>query len=131
MANYKGGPGGAPEKFRSAKELEKKAEEYFATHQIWTVAGLTLYLGFCSVQSLHDYQKRSKFSDAILRIRTKLQSNIEEKLYNKQSGAGASFWLRCQAGWRDKTEIDVTSGGQQLSAVPISIVYQEVQKDHA
>lgn len=120
---------GHPPKFRSSKEILAKAEEYFKANTIWTVSGLALHLGFVSIQSLHDYEKRAEFSDTILKIRCRLQDHIEQKLYAKGTAHGAMFWLKAQAAWRDRTEIDLTSAGQQIQASPLTIIYEEAVKE--
>ena len=49
---------GRPCKYRSPEELQTKVDEYFATHKIPTVCGLSLHLGFADYHTLLDYEGR-------------------------------------------------------------------------
>jgi len=81
-----------------------------------TITGLALHLGFESRQSFYDYEQRDGFSYIVKKARTKIESHYEELLQDG-GGAGAIFALK-QFGWKDRTETDLTSNGQQIG-VPV------------
>lgn len=78
-----------------------------------TMAGMALYLGFCSRQSLHDLEKRPRFSYVVKKARLLVQQQYEERLLAGGQAAGAIFWLKNHAGYSDRTEVE-HSGGLQI-----------------
>jgi len=110
---------GRPPKYKTAKELETKIDEYFekgvAIRKIKvgeeiieipnpTLCGLTLYLGFADKGEIYKLEQDPRFSHLIKRARTFIEKDYEEALRG-QNVTGAIFWLK-NAGWKDKTEID-------------------------
>jgi hypothetical protein len=69
-----------------------------------TITGLSLYLGFESRQSFHDYKERPEFSYAIKRARLRIENEYEKMLY-RQSPTGSIFALK-NLGWVDKQEVE-------------------------
>ena len=128
---------GRPPKFATPEELDARVEEYFngggmRTKTITTKAGLEvevpfptmtdlcLFLGFCDRQSFYDYEKRPPFSCTLKKARTLIEREYEEML-RSGTPTGAIFALK-NFGWRDKQEIDHTSGGEKLE--PTRIVFE-------
>lgn len=127
-------PGGRPPKYRSAKALEKRVEEYFASCEgrplideetgkqvIWkgqpvyedrrppTVTGLALALGFATRASLIDYQGKPQFEEIILRAKSRIEQYTEERLFDRDGSAGARFSLQNNFnGWKEKTEVSLS-----------------------
>jgi hypothetical protein len=122
-------PAGRPPRYRTKAEFIKKCNEYFSTHTEHYITHLSDFLGFSSLNALYEMEKKPEFSEAVHWAKQKVQMFWEPKLASKASAYGASFWFRSQANWKDKTEVDVTSAGQQLASVPISIIYQEVKAE--
>jgi hypothetical protein len=129
---------GRPLKFKSAEELQKLIDEYFDNEcktvvikdeegkavvdkrgrPIFeinppTVSGLARYLGFESRQSMYDYKERDKFSYTIKETTLRIEEFAEKQLF-VGNPTGAIFWLK-NKGWKDKTESDITSGGDKIN----------------
>lgn len=104
---------GRPPIIESKEEMIQKIGEYidFADNKkgkegkgIYTLEGAALYLGFASVQSLYDYEKRSEdFSYVINRYRLFLTDWNVQKLYWGGTYMAAQFWLRNHGGYTDET----------------------------
>ena len=128
MATKKtGNPEGRPPKYKSAKELQKKIDEYFANcpdfrtlscfdknsgefveHTITTptISGLALFLGFCDRRSFYEYEEKPEFTHTIKKARFRIEREYEKQLYNDKC-PGAIFALK-NLGWKDKTEQEIT-----------------------
>jgi hypothetical protein len=106
--------GGRPLKFATVPELQKKIDEYFKhraeMHLPFTVSGLALFLD-TTRETLMDYQHRDKFADAIKRAKLRCADYAETEMYLGKNAAGPIFALKNFA-WRDKQEVDHTTGGQ-------------------
>jgi len=123
--------GGRPPKFETPEELEKMIDQYFnecpdlVTKYTQdgtkfevptpTITGLALYLGFCSRQSMYDYQKVDKFSYIIKKARLSIEKTYETILQHG-SPTGAIFALK-NMGWKDTQEI-VTENKDNKSIDP-------------
>jgi hypothetical protein len=132
----KSNPVGRPLKFKTAKELDARIDDYINncpdTRQILikdsegatqlvdvpclTITGLALYLGFCDRQSMYDYENKSQFSYSIKRARAFIELNYEKMLANSQC-TGAIFALK-NFGWRDKAP-DETSENINLAVAKL------------
>mgnify|MGYP001603380990 CR=1 FL=1 len=109
--------GGQPKKFEDVEELEGLIVQYFQSlekednegkvyYLPATITGLALALGFCSRQSVYDYEKDDRFSYIIKKARLMVENGYEKSLFSKHS-TGAIFALK-NMGWRDKQEVDNT-----------------------
>jgi hypothetical protein len=108
--------GGRPPKFETDDELQECIESFFKSLEYIesetgrkmmapaTITGLALALGFCSRQSMYDYEKNDKFSYTIKNARLRVENSYEQHLFTKSAG-GAIFGLK-NMGWADKQEID-------------------------
>jgi hypothetical protein len=67
-----------------------------------TIAGLALFLGFCSRQAFDDYEQSGEFAHILKRGRLHVEAVYEKKLH-QQSSAGAIFALKSM-GWNEKVE---------------------------
>lgn len=110
---------GAPQFYATPEELSVKVEEYFNTNSFYTITGLALYLGFCSRQSVYDYEKRPEFSYIIKRALLRVENAYELKLSGDKP-TGAIFVLK-NMGWIDKQQTDVTTNGKDINSLPIII----------
>lgn len=135
MADNKGG---RPLKFKSARELQRKIDEYFEScyEERWfesepgkwmpvndrngniirdqvrpfTITGLAVHLE-TSRETLLDYEERDEFSDTIKRAKAKIENYTEEQLFDKgaRNMTGIIFNLKNNYGrWQDKSEVDAT-----------------------
>ena len=60
---------------------------------------------------------RKHYRDELDLSRAKANASIGGALFNKAKGgdtAAMIFWMKTQAGWREKQEVDVTSAGQPV-----------------
>lgn len=132
---------GRPLKFKSVEELQAKIDAYFAacdSHtssyvlktgemiQIpdpkpYTITGLAIALD-TTRETLLDYGEREEFSDAIRKAKLKCQNCAEESLWKPKIATGVIFNLVNNYGWKNKTETDVTSGGEKLQPAVINII---------
>ena len=118
-----GNTGGRPPVFETPEEVSQKIAEYIeyedslkrpdsyskAGKGIYTLSGASLYLGFASVQSMYDYEKKNtEFSYILHRYRNFLTHWNEQKLYWGGTFAGAQFWLKNFGGYKDESAQTVT-----------------------
>jgi len=112
-------PVGHPRKFATAEALQTAIDTYFdkckAEEVRPGVCALALELGFADRQSLYDCEKIHEYSCIIKRARLRVESSYEDRL-SEHSCAGAIFALK-NMGWHDKTEQDITTGGEKISGV--------------
>jgi hypothetical protein len=106
-------PGGRPRLYTSKEEVEGLIQDYFneceAKDKPKTMQGLANALGM-SRETLCQYSRQEEFADAIRKARQQVVSEIEEKLLKSgQPTIGCIFWLKNNAGWVDKQEIESTS----------------------
>ncbi len=138
MAN----PVGRPLAFTSVEELQKKIDEYFdycdnRLKRIWkektaeeitvsdpepyTMSGLAYELGL-SRQALINYEKRDEFVDAIKRARQRVERDVEMRMNGKDTFTpGLIFNAKNNFGWKDKSETDVTTGGDKIEPIQVII----------
>lgn len=90
-----------------------------------TITGLILYIGFSHREALHDYEKKTEFSDIVKKARMKVENGYEKALFGKNA-AGPIFALK-NMGWTDKTE-QVISGSLNTSGVDLSKLSDEALK---
>lgn len=108
--------GGRPLKFQSVEELEKGIEEYFATtpRDEWTWTGLALALD-TDKWTLTTYKDRPEFSASIKKALLRVENGYELDL--KKSGRSGTIFALKNFDWKDKSEQDITSGGQPISVI--------------
>lgn len=80
----------------------------------YTVSGLALALG-TSRQTLVNYEERDRFFDTIKKAKLRVEEQVEQSML-KSNGvvAGVIFNAKNNFDWKDKTETDITSGGEKL-----------------
>jgi hypothetical protein len=111
---------GRPAIYTEPEKMYEKIAEYleWEDHQkdgakkdkgIYTLEGCALYLGFASVQSLYDYEKRdSGFSYIISKYRLFLTDWHVKKLYWGGTYMAAQFWLRNHGGYKEESDVNQT-----------------------
>jgi len=120
MAKHGGNQGGRPPKFTDEKQMQAAIDKYFTQCEEkktpLTISGLAIALDM-TTQSLRNYEKTSRFFGTINRAKQFVENYIEQALISGGAATGPIFWLKNNAGWRDRTETDFTSGGNPLQAV--------------
>lgn len=109
-------PGGRPLKFQSVAELQEGIDDYFSItpQDEWTWTGLALHLD-TSKETLREYKEREEFVDPLKKALLKVESGYELDL-KKHGRSGTIFALK-NFDWKDKTEQDLTTGGEPFSFV--------------
>lgn len=132
--------GGRPLKFKSAKELQQKIDEYFEScyEERWvrddetgewkpvydrhgniikdqvrpfTITGLAVFLG-TTRETLLDYEDRDEFSYTIKAAKQRIENFTEEQLFTNRNTTGVIFNLKNNYGWTDKSEVDTNIGNK-------------------
>lgn len=119
-------PAGRPREYKTVGQMEKKIVEYFdycdnRIQQVYSpkqdavievldpapygVEGLSAFLNITR-ETLNQYSKLPKFSDAIKKAKQKIAADVESRLMGKNP-TGAIFNLKNNFGWSDKTEQDI------------------------
>jgi hypothetical protein len=107
---------GRPRIYTDPQEMYNRIAEYLKWEDdqkgkelkgVYTLEGCALYLGFASVQSMYDYEKReSEFSYVINKYRLFLVQWNVQKLYWGGTYMGAQFWLRNHGGYSDESTVN-------------------------
>lgn len=135
-------PVGRPLKYKTVKELQSAIDEYFAycdnrmgsiyikdlgdNIQIskpapYTMSGLARHLGM-DRDSLINYAHRDNYSALVKAARDKVAEDVETRLMETSNQSGAIFNLKNNFGWKDKTETDLTTGGDKLSPLMVQFI---------
>ena len=115
-----GAGGGRPPKYDDPAVMEVKIAEYLEYEDQWkapsakkegkglyTLEGCALFLGFASVRSMYDYEKRSdEFSHVLNRFRLFLTHWNVQKLYWGGTFQGSQFWLKNKADYMDEQTVN-------------------------
>ncbi len=108
---------GRPLKFESVEILESAIADYFtvcaAAHRPLTITGLALHLD-TSRETLINYEEKEAYFDTIKRAKLTIQNYVEEYLFTGKNVAGAIFNLVNNYGWSNKSQTDVTTGGEKI-----------------
>jgi hypothetical protein len=119
-------PKGRPLKFTSPEVMQAAIDDYFTkcddNHEPYTMSGLAYELDM-DRRSLLNYSKKDDFLPTIKKARNRVEVSVE-KLMLKSSGvvAGVIFNAKNNFDWRDKTEQDITSGGDKLGPVLVKFI---------
>lgn len=123
---------GHRDKWASVSELKRLIDEYFKEAdekgEPYLITGLCLKLE-CSRECLLEwdkdtgkYPKPEKAVKLIRDAKLKCQNWIEKSMMTgKTNPVAAIFNLKNNYRWKDKTELDATTNGKDLQAVPIVI----------
>lgn len=116
---------GRPLKFRSAKALQMKIDEYFdscdnntapvmtktgaivdmPSPKPYTITGLALALD-TSRQTLLNYAEREEYFDTIRKAKLRIENYVEESLWTPKITSGVIFNLKNNFGWVDKQNVE-------------------------
>lgn len=113
-----GNNGGAPKKFATPEDFDKKAKEYFDwcienKHEI-SINGLALFMGFYDKTGLKNYIEYDEFLPYIKRALTTVELSYELDLRTFKFG-GAVFALK-NMGWTDVTTQNVNQTVTNVAA---------------
>jgi len=101
----------------TAAQIERKAAQYhdrcLATDQVPTITGLALSLGYSGGRSTLTWLLNSDTTPpdilaAVKKAKNQVVEGIEQRLFSGGQAAGPIFWLKNNAGWTDKQEINQT-----------------------
>lgn len=139
-------PGGRPRLFDSPEKMDAAIREYFEPtvdlyvqkegvlvkqgekrepRQHSTITGLCYHLGFESRQSFYDYETIEEFSYIVKRARLRVEMGYEESLKGNNV-AGSIFALK-NMGWKDQSQMDMTSAGEKINGFNYVPPTNEVQ----
>ena len=124
---------GRPRLVSSPEEFDRLVDLYVATCQdpdkpkAITLTGLVLALGFCSKDTLYEYEKYEEFTDSVKRARLLVEQEYENRLVVGTNAAAPIFALK-NFGWTDKSQVDV--GGQSDNPLVTEIVLKVVNANN-
>ncbi|MCX4360482.1 terminase small subunit [Mucispirillum schaedleri] len=103
-------------KYRTHKDLEKMAENYFAEQEELnkpcSIAGISYFMGFADKSEFLELEKDEEFAPVINRIKLKIESQAIEMLTDKSyATTGVIFNLKCSFGYSDK----ITAGKDDMA----------------
>jgi hypothetical protein len=100
-------PVGRPRLFSSPIEFDALVDQYILSCQDLaqpkpiTLTGMVLALGFCSKDTLYEYQNYPEFTDSVKRARLLVEQEYENRLIVGSNSASSIFALK-NFGWADK-----------------------------
>jgi hypothetical protein len=100
-------PVGRPRLFSSPQEFDDLVDQYILICQnpeqpkAITLTGMVLALGFCSKDTLYEYQNYPEFTDSVKRARLLVEQEYENRLVTGSNSASSIFALK-NFGWADK-----------------------------
>ena len=99
--------GGRPPLYTTVEDVEERIDKYWdaceEVKEFPTITGLAMALDM-TTQTLRMYEKEDEFSSTIKKAKQKVEMAWEQRLL--QPGSGPIFWLKNNAGWKDKQEIE-------------------------
>lgn len=109
MSEEEKNKGGRPPMYETPEAMQKEIDLYFAAYKeegggFPTISGLAYMLGF-STEALRCYEQKDEFLATIKRAKQKVEMEWEQRLLTP--GSGPIFWLKNNAGWKDKSEQEV------------------------
>jgi hypothetical protein len=132
---YAIGNSGRPPKYKTAKALLNKINEYFRNGveekeviigrgdnrelvkvAVPTITGLCIYLGFETRQAFYHLENKDEFSYIIKKARLFIEKHYEE-LLQVGNTTGAIFALK-NMGWIDQNKLDLSNTDGTLSLSP-------------
>jgi hypothetical protein len=126
--------GGRPPKFKSVEELKNAIDLYFLSCEDpekpgvyirpLTITGLANALD-TNRQTLLNYEEKDEYFDTIKRAKCKVEQYVEEYMFTGKNQTGAIFNAKNNFGWKDKSEQDITSGGEQLQPLLVRFINDE------
>lgn len=97
------------------------------TVQMHTMVGTT-QADVAQILGIDEKTLRKHYRDELDLSKAKANATIGGALFNKAKGGDTTamiFWMKTQAGWREKQELEVTGDVGRVERVEISIVGQD------
>lgn len=114
---------GRPLKVKSVNQLEKEIEGFFKECKqkkvIPTICGLAVYCGM-DRRTLLNYSKKEEYFPTIKKARDRIEAIIEQLLFTSRNVAGVIFNLKNNFDWKDRQDLDVTSGNRPIPILNVS-----------
>ena len=108
---------GRPNIWKDNKELEEGIEHYFSVCErdktVPTLSGLAVFLEV-DRKTILNYSKKSEFFHTIKKARNRIEAGIEQLLFGNKNVVGVIFNLKNNFDWKDRKDMDITSGGKPL-----------------
>lgn len=122
-------PAGRPLKFKSAKDLQQKIDDYFAYAEAngkpYSIAAMAVYLD-CSRECLYHYaNEKEEYSDLVKRAISKCMAQLEERLLDGKQNVTGGIFIAKNYGYTDKQEIDQNIGNKDDKPFEIKITVVE------
>lgn len=107
---------GRPPMYNTPEEMQEAIEAYYVKckedKEFVTISGLAHALGM-ETESLRRYEAKDEFSATVKNAKQKVEMAWEQRLLTP--GSGPIFWLKNNAGWKDKSEQELSGpGGKEL-----------------
>ena len=117
---------------KSDPAADAKKQKKEKTPEPFTIAGLSLHLGFNSKQAFEEYEINGKFASRLKRARLRIEALYEKKLHTQYT-SGAIFALK-SLGWNERPEkpadeaantvlkVEIIQAGPQLASSEQEVV---------
>ncbi len=110
---------GATLKYPTPELLQSKIDEYFKyakeNNKPYTKTGMAVYLGVVTLTLKHYKELNDEYKeiieDAFIRCEDWI---VENMLTNKANATAAIFNLKNNYGWKDQSQLDVTTDGERI-----------------
>jgi hypothetical protein len=116
-----------PAKYKTPEQMQEIIDRYFvdcAENRVAvTLAGLAYALGM-TTQALRDYGKKDRFLCTVKDARQYVEATVEALLLSGNHAAGAIFWLKNNAGWKDAQQVNMDHSGTVAIAAQLSEALQ-------
>jgi hypothetical protein len=102
-------PAGRPPKFKTPEDMQQAIDEYFAQCDDQNpplISGLAYHLDMAT-ESLRRYGENDEFSAVVKKAKQRVEIAVEKKLHSSAC-TGSIFWLKNNAGYKDKTEQELS-----------------------
>jgi hypothetical protein len=104
-------PAGRPPKYHTPEDMQKDIDAYFEEcedeSKHMTISGLAYALDM-TTQALRGYEDKDEFLSTVKKAKQFVEMYVEQILMSGNATAGTIFWLKNNAGWKDKTETSNT-----------------------
>jgi len=102
-------PAGRPPKYETPEQMQADIDAYFDScneDNPPLISGLAYALDM-TTHNLRNYENKDEFFTTVNKAKQKVEMAFEKRL-NSAACTGSIFWLKNNAGWRDKVEQELT-----------------------
>ena len=104
------------EPWRSAWDVEFTAKGDYLVFRP-TISGLAVALGV-DRKTINNYTRKEEYFPTIKKAKAMIETVLEKRLYG-QAVTGLIFNLKNNFEWKDKTETDITTGGDKVPSFTV------------